>query len=208
MRKKMDEYKRREIKEKMLKSAEKIVEKNGFEGVSMREVAKLSGYTPGSIYQYFENKDVLIRELIKVGYGRIIAAINQDLEQDMMVEEQIIQRFTSYMRAALNMREYYKAVMLSEDPKIIEMTLVLRSVEPGESQAIKQLEMAIGKGIESGEFEKGDPRSLAKILWTANYGLILRIIIENIQDKDMIDHLMKEQFQVLFKGMRKKEGVK
>jgi len=208
MRKKMDEHKRREIKEKMLESAEIIVEKNGFDGVSMREVAKLSGYTPGSIYQYFENKDVLIRELIKVGYGRIMTAINQDLEQDMTVEEQIIHRFTSYMRAALNMREYYKAVMLSEDPKIIEMTLVLRSVEPGESQAIKQLEMAIGKGIENGEFEIGDPRSLAKILWTANYGLILRIIIENIQDKNMIDHLMKEQFQVLFKGMRKKEGVK
>lgn len=205
MRKKMDEDKRRGIKEKMLESARVIVEKQGFEGISMREVAKLSGYTPGSIYQYFDNKDVLIRELIKSGYQQIMGAINQELEEDLTVEEQIIQRFSSYIRAALNMREYYKAVMLSEDPKIIEMTMVLQIEESGEPRAIEKLESAIEKGMENGEFQKVDPKSTARILWTANYGLILRMIIENIQDDQVIEELIESQFHLLFQGLRNEE---
>ncbi len=205
MRKKMDEDQRREIKEKMLESAKTIVENQGFEGISMREVAKLSGYTPGSIYQYFDNKDVLIRELIKSGYQQIMGAINQELEEDLTVEEQITQRFTSYIRAALNMREYYKAVMLSEDPKIIEMTMVLQREESGEPRAIKKLESAVEKGIKIGEFQMVDPKSTARILWTANYGLILRIIIENIQDEQMIEELIESQFHLLFHGLRNRE---
>lgn len=205
MRKKMDEDQRREIKEKMLESAKSIVEQEGFEGISMREVAKLSGYTPGSIYQYFDNKDVLIRELIKSGYQQIMGAINRELEEDLTVEEQIIQRFTSYIRAALNMREYYKAVMLSEDPKIIEMTMVLQRDESGEPRAIKKLESAVEKGIKIGEFQKVDPKSTARILWTANYGLILRMIIENIQDEQMIEELIESQFHILFQGLRNRE---
>lgn len=205
MRKKMDEDKRRGIKEKMLESARVIVEKQGFEGISMREVAKLSGYTPGSIYQYFDNKDVLIRELIKSGYQQIMGAINQELEEDLTVEEQIIQRFSSYIRAALNMREYYKAVMLSEDPKIIEMTMVLQRDESGEPRAIEKLESAIEKGMENGEFQKVDPKSTARILWTANYGLILRMIIENIQDDQVNEELIESQFHLLFQGLRNEE---
>ncbi|WP_160719723.1 TetR/AcrR family transcriptional regulator [Isachenkonia alkalipeptolytica] len=208
MRTKMEESKRSAIKEKMLQSAEGIVEEEGFEGISMREVAKRSGYTPGSIYQYFENKDVLIRELIKSGYKRIMKAINQKLDEKMTIEEQIIQRFTSYIGAALNMREYYKAVMFSEDPKIIEMTAVLHSEESHEQRGINKLEKAIEKGMERGEFLKGDPTIIAKICWTANYGLLLRIIIEDIQDKKVIQELIQEQFRLLFQGLRKKEIIK
>ena len=198
----MDDEQRRVIREKILVCTKSIVEEEGFEGISIRKVAELAGYTPGSIYQYFENKDVLVREVIKEGYEKIIEAVLSETGHSLTIEKQIRQKFKAYTRAAMEMPDYYKAVMMNDDKAIVGMTSVLDNASNG---AIIILEKAIKKGIDSNEFKEGNPKIIARIIWASNFGLTMRMITEKINDEETINAFMDEQFDLLFNGLQKKE---
>ncbi len=202
MRLKMDEDKRQEIKQHIVQCGIEIVEKEGFNSLSIRKVAMLSGYTAGNIYQYFENKDELIREIVKFGYMKILKSISIDMESDESIETKIRKIFISYINNALSMPAYYKAVMLSEDPKLLEITSVLSNDLDPKKKAIILLEVLLKKGIERGEFKDVDCRIYSKLIWTSIFGLIIRIIIENQNDKEMQSLLIKNNLDLLFWGLR------
>ncbi len=208
MRKKMDDDKRLSIKEMILGCARDIVESEGFEGLSIRKVAKRAGYTPGSIYQYFDDKDTLKRALINEGYEAIMRATMKPLNAGT-IREEVIERFKAYTHAALRMPQYYKAVMLSDDPLITSMTRVLGS-ETGESpKSIKKLESLLEQGVNEGVFRAVDTNSYAQILWTANFGLTLRLITENPRlDEHAVDRLVENALNAFFDGIENKKETK
>jgi AcrR family transcriptional regulator len=65
--------------EAILEAAARILEQSGFSGFNTNAVAALAGVSPGSLYQYYPDKEALLRDLVMrdVGEraGRAIAAI-------------------------------------------------------------------------------------------------------------------------------------
>lgn len=56
-----------ELRQLILDAAQSIIERNGIAGLSAREIARLIGYSPGTIYNTFENlDDVLINVQISL----------------------------------------------------------------------------------------------------------------------------------------------
>src|SRR5665647_1484358 len=49
-----------ELRELIIQATTKIVEQHGLEGLSAREIAKRVGYSPGTLYNVFENLDDLL----------------------------------------------------------------------------------------------------------------------------------------------------
>ena len=49
-----------ELRELIIEATTEIVERNGLEGLSAREIAKRVGYSPGTLYNVFENLDDLL----------------------------------------------------------------------------------------------------------------------------------------------------
>jgi AcrR family transcriptional regulator len=49
-----------ELRELIIQAATEIVEQDGLEGLSAREIAKRIGYSPGTLYNVFENLDDLL----------------------------------------------------------------------------------------------------------------------------------------------------
>jgi AcrR family transcriptional regulator len=49
-----------ELREFIIQAATEIVEQDGLEGLSAREIAKRIGYSPGTLYNVFENLDDLL----------------------------------------------------------------------------------------------------------------------------------------------------
>jgi AcrR family transcriptional regulator len=49
-----------ELRELIIQAATEIVERDGLEGLSAREIAKRIGYSPGTLYNVFENLDDLL----------------------------------------------------------------------------------------------------------------------------------------------------
>ena len=60
----------------VLDAARAVFERLGIEGASIREIAKQAGYTAGSIYSYFENKEAIYGALLAESLERLNAAVN------------------------------------------------------------------------------------------------------------------------------------
>ena len=60
-----------------LDAARKIVEKHGLRGLSTRNVAKLIGYSPGTLYQLFDDLDELILRLNAQTLDGLIASCRE-----------------------------------------------------------------------------------------------------------------------------------
>src|SRR5262249_44623413 len=64
-----------EARSQILKAAEKLFAKSGYEGVSMRKVASAARCSPGALYTLFPNKRALLRAIAEVAF----AALDREL---------------------------------------------------------------------------------------------------------------------------------
>jgi AcrR family transcriptional regulator len=71
------QVKKSEIRKEILNTARKEFLKHGFQGTTMRVIARKSGITTSNIYNYFKNKDHLFIELVKPTTKKIISALDR-----------------------------------------------------------------------------------------------------------------------------------
>lgn len=63
-------------REQVLDAARKCVRSGGFHASSMSQIASEAGMSVGHIYQYFENKDAIIREISQIDFDEFMARIS------------------------------------------------------------------------------------------------------------------------------------
>ena len=76
-------------REEIVRAALELIAENGFHGAPMAMIAEHANVGAGTIYRYFENKDVLIHEL----YGDIEKNIMAALQEGYSVEKPFRERF-------------------------------------------------------------------------------------------------------------------
>lgn len=76
----------------ILKAAMELIAENGFHGSPMSMIASRAGVGIGTIYRYFANKDVLIKEAFAVIEGRL----NRALQQGYPINQSIRRRLDHY----------------------------------------------------------------------------------------------------------------
>jgi len=89
-------------REAVMLAALELVGKNGFHGAPMALIAKRAGVAAGTIYRYFESKDLLIRETYACLEGRILAAVMAEYPDERPMRERfhhIWQRLFAYFLA-------------------------------------------------------------------------------------------------------------
>jgi len=64
-------------RDEILQAALELIAERGFHGAPMAMIAAKAGVGAGTIYRYFETKDVLIRELFEDLDAKIVAAIQE-----------------------------------------------------------------------------------------------------------------------------------
>lgn len=61
---------------KIIRSAEKLTRRHGFNGLTLRDIAADIGIKAGSIYYHFSSKDAIVRAVLEEGIGPAIVAVN------------------------------------------------------------------------------------------------------------------------------------
>lgn len=207
MRQPMEPAKREEIKATLLSQAEKIVETDGFSKLSIRKLAKQAGYTEGSIYNYFENKQALVRALMARGFMQLMEGVMVPIYDDLSIEKQLKQMFSRYALNSCQFQTYYTAVMLSDDPEIKQRTNIFDETPSiGLKHLIQMLEIAVTRD----EFKQVDTQTVAQLMWSSVFGLIIKIIKEGPFDEDWIIDRVNSQLDLLLGSLRKdglNEGI-
>ena len=116
----MDIIKRRSIeKEKMkhliLNASIKIINKDGFDSLSMRKIADLIGYSPTTIYIYYENKAQIATDIGNEIFNSIINDISKLLSKqpDLTIEEKLTESFQQFIMSMTSHPEMGRAFIKS-----------------------------------------------------------------------------------------------
>jgi AcrR family transcriptional regulator len=66
---------RQELRSSILAAAREIASTEGWQSVTIRKIAELIEYSPPLIYEYFDSKEDLLLELVRMGYEKQLEAV-------------------------------------------------------------------------------------------------------------------------------------
>ncbi|MCY7285149.1 MAG: TetR/AcrR family transcriptional regulator, partial [Cyanobacteria bacterium CAN_BIN43] len=70
-----------ETQTRILKAAQRLFARRGFEGTTTRELAKAAGVAEGTLFRYFENKKAILVEVATQGWIEILTDLLTELSE-------------------------------------------------------------------------------------------------------------------------------
>jgi AcrR family transcriptional regulator len=89
-------------REEIVKASLELIAEQGFHGAPMAMIAQRAGVGAGTIYRYFENRDVLITELFREIEERSYPVIEQGYALDKPLRERYLHLCTALLRYFIN----------------------------------------------------------------------------------------------------------
>ncbi|MCQ6280274.1 TetR/AcrR family transcriptional regulator [Bacillus sp. EB600] len=137
-------------KEVILHTATFLFLQNGFQKVSVDEIAKEAGMTKATVYYYFETKAELFKEAMVALMGRIKEQINLLLSSDKPLYERLLDVAIAHLQstASLDLEGFMREsrTVLTNDQ--------VREMKLAEENMFVSIEQAFLEAIENGEIPK------------------------------------------------------
>lgn len=162
-------------RQEILDKALKLFTERGFHNVSMQQIADASEFAVGTLYNFFENKESLFDELMRMCEERIIEALVVILDAPGTEMD----RLTRYIRYTPDMLEEHAPFI-----KLFVSELGTRGVKLShsrdkdhfDSMIYARLEQLLVDGIRKGLFRPVDPAITAKALSSISETLALEMV--------------------------------
>src|SRR5215813_4337947 len=162
-----------ETRDKILNAARELFATEGYEGVSMRQVAEKIEYSPTAIYVHFADKEELFRELCHEDYARLA----QVFQSSVMSTEPVVRLRevgTIYTEFGTRYPNHYKFMFMTPHP-VHEFDATDRDMHGNpEKDAYAFLKWGVQQAIDAGSFREGvcDAEVVSQTLWAAVHGVI------------------------------------
>ena len=95
-------------REAIVTAALELIAKRGFHGAPMAMIAEKAGVGAGTIYRYFDNKDVLITELYRELEDRLLAAVREGFPAGKPMRERFLHIGTTFLRYCISHPLYFR----------------------------------------------------------------------------------------------------
>lgn len=151
---KLSEKKTLKKKEQILLSAITIVNRRGYEGATMEEIASELLMTKGSLYYYFKNKSDLLFQCHNFVLSQAIKEHEAHLQTEGTAEELLRKMIATHIDYAVDERETFNLIIEPKrlfDEEQLAPVLELRRHYSG------LFDQVIQKGITLGEFQVQEP---------------------------------------------------
>jgi len=89
-------------RDEIVRAALELIAENGFHGAPMAMIAEKAGVGAGTIYRYFENKDVLIGELYRELEDKFRPCLNAGYDRQHTIRSRFIHLATALLRYFIN----------------------------------------------------------------------------------------------------------
>lgn len=150
---------------KIIKTASKIIEKDGINNLTMRKLAKQAKLHPNCLYKNFENKNEILKYVAKSMTNDVL---NETRFENNNAKEQLIYAVSAFLKK------------LSEQPHVIDFVFFNKDIEqilPEDSISIPnhfigKINAAINEKINTGYI---DNQQLFLRIWSTIHGLAMMI---------------------------------
>jgi AcrR family transcriptional regulator len=190
-----------EVRSRILDAARRIVSEEGVGALTIRRITKEIDYSAGIVYHYFENKEQILSCVLQKGYKRILGSI-RPVSEDLAPDEAIRISITNFAGSVLKHPEEYRAIMLDSSPAVLAFTSVLNDEIREDKPALTVLIATIEAGISNGMFAPCDARITAQAIWSAVFGLLVRLIIEKESSPKKQTELIQRQIELIINGLK------
>jgi len=97
-----------EVRAAILSAAWQMVKNDGWQSLSIRKIADAIEYSVPVIYDHFENKEAILFQFAKDGFGLLSKKLRAALEKHTEPDAQIRAMADAYWNFAFRHREYYQ----------------------------------------------------------------------------------------------------
>lgn len=183
-----------DTRERILNNAAEIFALSGYEGLSMRALAKQTGVTQSVLYHYFESKDSLLEELFKY--------INTTLG----IKRKALKNLKSASKM-LKQRIEFQLDNAKEIVAVLKYFIYNRQLFPKLSdgftppKATLHMEEVLKFGKETAEFKVYNIKEQAKVMTHAVNGFILEYFPYSLRSKEKKD-LINAIYTFLIKSLK------
>jgi len=187
------------LRQEILDAARQLFLKNGFENVSMRQIAEKIEYSPTTIYLYFEDKEALFQSVCEETFAKLergLAAIARDNPDPVVC---LRKGTEAYIRFGLRFPNHYRLTFMTSKPHKPNVAFQFSGM-PGE-RSFQYLLEVISKGIEEKKFRNSDPMLLAQTAWTAMHGITSLLITAEAFPWVDRDVLIESTVETLIRGI-------
>ena len=152
------------FRDRLCEAALDIFVEEGLEVLTMRRLAKELGVSAMTPYNYFDDRQVIVQEVLDRAYGEFATSQREAIEQWAEPMENLIKLGEAYLRFAIDHPLQYSALFL------IQKKEPFQSMERS-GDAILPLLDTVTQLVETNVLE-GDPGLIAHLLWSGKHGLI------------------------------------
>jgi AcrR family transcriptional regulator len=156
-----------EVRSSILKAAWQLVEKEGWQALSIRKIADAIEYSVPVIYDHFANKEAILLEFTRRGFDLLDNELAKAKDQHQEPEKQLEALAFAYWEFAFRNNEYYQ-LMYGLGMPTCETVREIRELERF-TQIILD---PIGKMIAAGSQPQTDPMIKLHTFWSMLHGLI------------------------------------
>jgi AcrR family transcriptional regulator len=149
----------------ILEQAEKIFAAKGFHDVTMAEIANASGFSIGSLYQFFKGKEHLYATMISEKIDLMYAKIQQEVKSADSHTDKIGALIGTHLHFVENNADFCRIFLRGENEALSEiMTSIRQKLIDDYYQHISFIEKILKSGIKNGTLRSFPPRDLANAL--------------------------------------------
>jgi AcrR family transcriptional regulator len=112
--KKSDAYHHGNLRLALLEAARVVMEESGIEALTLREVARRAGVSPGAPYHHFKDKADLIRELVSHGFQSLDRASHAALQGKTTPQEKLQAIGVTYVMYAVQHPDEFRLMFRPE----------------------------------------------------------------------------------------------
>ncbi len=204
-----------QIKEKILNAALDIIIREGYENLSMRNIARRIGMTAANLYNYFSSKDELYLTLLRNAFQKLnnslrymVRDVNDPLQKLMRIGE-------AYINFAIKNKNYYEIMLMTSAPRYSDFigTEMERLAYESKKTGIEVFNFILDILTEAfPEVGPGKARLILLELWSNlhgivslyNYGVLQELEDRPIDTLNRVKELAFEIFQDLIKKFSEK----
>ncbi|MFU2209616.1 TetR/AcrR family transcriptional regulator [Solidesulfovibrio sp. C21] len=163
-----DAYHHGNLRKALLDAGERLLERDGGGGMSLRDLARTAGVSHTAPYRHFASKSDLLAALAARGFDRLHEKLDRiAADTHMDAGEQFLASCKCYIDLGVSRPAMYR-LMFGDAARPEHMNPELREAGKG---AYDALIGSLTRGQEAGFFRQGPPHVLAVTVWSLVHGL-------------------------------------
>jgi len=135
----------------------------------LRQVAEAIGYSPGTIYLYFDNKDDLLRALAEQGFADFSRMLHNASASSGDPLERMIALAHGYITFGLQNPAFYRLIFMERPDFFVHETL---ENTPKWEETFSVWRSVMDDAIRAGKIHADDPVKTSDAIWSMLHGIV------------------------------------